>query len=69
MTTKRQALEALFDEGVNFADYDEGKKRSEEPDGYFDGGEVEVRRRAVDRAMERLGLDGAPGSKVWGSPS
>lgn len=46
-------LDALFDEGVNFADYDEGKMRPE-PDGYADG-VAEVRRRAVARARAANG--------------
>jgi hypothetical protein len=49
----RAALEALFDEGANFADYDEGKMNAKQPDGY-DHRNVdtrEVRRRAVDRAL------------------
>lgn len=45
------ALDALFNEGVAFADYDEGKGINEpEPDGYS-GGADEVRRRAVARAI------------------
>ena len=51
------ALEALFDEGVNFADYDEGHF-ADEPDGYdaHAGGanKVEVRSRAVARALDVL---------------
>ena len=45
-----KALESLFDEGVNFADFDEGKNRPA-PDGYGNGDIDEVRRRAVDRAL------------------
>jgi len=50
-----KALEALFDEGVNFADYDEGKYRPK-PDGYDDETHAvaEVRNRAVKRALDAL---------------
>ena len=50
----RAALEALFDEGVNFADYDEGKMNTTQPDGYEHRGVdvVEIRRRAVERAFQ-----------------
>ncbi len=47
----RMALDELFDAGVAFADYDEGKGiNAPEPDGYS-GGADEVRRRAVARAI------------------
>ncbi len=53
-----EILKVVFDEGVNYADYDEGKHRPE-PDGYrrdadglADGDEV--RRRAVQRALRAL---------------
>lgn len=53
---RRQALAALFDAGVNFADYDEGKGSARPPEGY-DHRNVsiaEVRRRAVERALAAL---------------
>jgi hypothetical protein len=53
---RTKALEALFDEGVNFADYDEGKMNTTEPDGYKNGDIGEVRRRAVARALDALTL-------------
>jgi hypothetical protein len=62
---KIKALEALFDEGANFADYDEGKMSATQPDGYdYQNVDVaEVRNRAVKGALDAL----TPGpSERWG---
>ena len=62
MSTARTALDALFDEGVNFADYDEGKMNTTQPDGYEHRAVdvAEIRRRAVDRALQGVVVYG-----VW----